>query len=684
MATSLSNNPLVQDHELPPFREIQPEHIVPGMEFILEDNRKRIGEIIVKGDFSFQGLVKSLEQLEDRLNKAWSPIGHMNAVVNSDELREAYNACLPKLSEYHTELGQNEALYQALESLSKSAESDTLTQAEKKVVENLLRDFRLSGVALDSEKKERFAELSKQLAEVTSKFADNVMDATDAWSKLITDPEDLVGVPEGALKLAKQAAEQRGQQGYLITLDHPSYFPVLTHCENATLRQEISIAATTRASDKGPNAGQFDNSQLMPQIMGLRNELASLLSFANPAERSLATKMAETPQQVIDFLNDLAEKSVPAARAEFRELEEFASREYGCESLNPWDGIFYTEKLKKAKFDISDEQVRPYFPAPIVTAGMFEVVNKLFGIEVRKTEGVELWHDDASSYDIYRDGQLIARFYLDLYARAKKRGGAWMDDCRARRLLPDSSLQLPVAYLTCNFPGPAGDTPALLSHDDVITLFHEFGHGLHHMLTRVDRSAVSGINGVPWDAVELPSQFMENWCWQRESLQFISSHHATGESLPDELLDKMLAAKNFQSAMHMVRQLEFALFDMRLHIEFNGEEQGQIQKIVNEVREQVAVLPFSPDNRFQHAFGHIFGSPVGYGAGYYSYKWAEVLSADAFSLFEEKGIFDAATGEKFLNTVLSSGGSEDAMDLFIAFRGRQPEVDALLRHNGIA
>ncbi|MBT3529528.1 MAG: oligopeptidase A [Gammaproteobacteria bacterium] len=684
MTTPLHANPLIEEHELPPFGQIEPSHIVPAIEAILEDNRRIVATITEAGDFSYEGLVLRLEEIGDRLDKAWSPVEHMNGVVNSDELREAYNACLPKISEFRTELGQNRVLYQGFKTLSQSDEFDTLSAAQKKAIENSLRDFRLSGVALDDEKKACFAELSKQLSEVTSQFADHVMDATGAWSKLINDPAELSGVPDGALSLAKQAAELKGEGGYLLTLDFPSYFPVMSHCDNAELRREISQAVGTRASEYGPHAGKFDNSDLMIQILSLRKELAQLLSFSNSAENSLATKMADTPAQVMDFLNDLAVKSKAASQAEFKELEDFAETKYGIESLNPWDVAFYTEKLKKEKFDLSDEQLRPYFPAPVVISGMFQVVNKLFEIDVQETTDIATWHDDATTYDIYKDGQIIARFYLDLYARSKKRGGAWMDECRSRRELADGSVQLPVAYLTCNFPGPVGDTPALLSHNDVVTLFHEFGHGLHHMLTRIDCAAVSGIRGVAWDAVELPSQFLENWCWQRESLEFISSHYETGESLPAELLDKMLAAKNFQSAMHMVRQLEFSLFDMRLHMEFSIDEENQIQKILDEVRSQVTVVPVSSENRFQNAFSHIFGSPVGYGAGYYSYKWAEVLSADAFGLFEEEGIFNPATGEKFLSTVLSSGGSQDAMDLFVAFRGREPEVDALLRQEGIA
>lgn len=684
MSQSLLSNPLLQNHELPPFDQIQAQHIVPAIEAILDENRRAVDAILKADTFTYAGLAHSLEELSDRLNKAWSPVSHMNSVVSNDELREAVNYCLPLISEYETELGQNKDLFKAFETLAQSDEFTTLSVAQKKVVNNSLRDFRLYGVALDDNKKAQFAKLSKQLSEITSQFGDNVMDATDAWSKLITDAAELAGLPESALSLAKQAAKSKGEEGYLLTLDAPSYFPVMVYCENAALRKELSLAITTRASDKGPQAGQFDNSQLMVQILSLRKELAQLLSFSNFAEQSLATKMADTPAQVIDFLNDLAAKSKSAAQDDFKALEAFAQEHYTVESLNPWDVAFYSEKQKKAAFDISDEQLRAYFPAPVVTAGMFQVANKLFGIEVKEVFDMPTWHADVTTYAIYKDNKMIARFYLDLYARGKKRGGAWMDDCRVRRQLTDGSLQLPVAYLVCNFPGPIGDAPALLSHNDLQTLFHEFGHGLHHMLTQVDCAGVSGINGVAWDAVELPSQFLENWCWQRESLELISSHHKTGESLPAELLNKMLAARNFQSAMAMARQLELALFDMRLHIEFTENEEHQIQTILDEVRQQVCVTPVSPDNRFQQAFSHIFGAPVGYGAGYYSYKWAEVLSADAFSLFEDEGIFNAATGEKFLSTILANGGSQEAMDLFVAFRGREPSVDALLKQDGIA
>jgi oligopeptidase A len=676
------NNPLLSSHELPPFKSIKAEHVESAITKLLENNRNQIKQLLESGANTWESLVEKQDELDDQLNQAWSPVGHMNSVVNSDELREAYNNCLPQLSEYSTEMGQNPELFQAYK---KIAQANNLSVPQKKVIENALRDFRLSGIELGSEEQQRFADISKQLSELSSKFGDNVLDATGAWSKVIVDKQELIGIPESALGLAAQTAEQRGEEGYMLTLDMPSYIPVMSYCDNRELRKEMYEAFTTRASDVGPNAGQWDNSGLMTEILKLRKELSLLLGFNNYAEKSLATKMADTPEEVLNFLGELADKSRPAALKEFTEICEFAMQEYGVGELKAWDVGYYAEKLKKQKYDISDEELRPYFPAPTVTTGMFEVVRRLYDIDIVQSDEIETWHEDVKTYNISKDGKLIARFYLDLYARSKKQGGAWMDECRVRRLTTDGSIQLPVAYLTCNFTNPVGDDPALLTHDEVVTLFHEFGHGLHHMMTLVDYAGVSGINGVAWDAVELPSQFMENWCWEKEALQFISGHYQTGEPLPGELLDKMLEAKNFQSAMQMVRQLEFALFDLKLHIEFDetleSEEGSQIQNVLESVRSQVSVVPIPAINRFQHAFSHIFGG--GYAAGYYSYKWAEVLSADAFAKFSEDGIFNRQTGEKFLSTVLEQGGSKDAMELFVAFRGREPSVDALLRQDGI-
>lgn len=675
------NNPLLKENDLPPFDQITARHVHPAVERLLDDCRQGIDTLIDGGADSWEKLVQPRDELEDRLNQAWSPVSHMNSVVNSQDLRETYNQCLPLLSEYATEMGQNPMLFAAYKSISESAAYDVLTVAQRKVIENTLLEFTLSGIDLDAEKKERFAQISKRLSELGSQFSDNVLDATGAWSKLILDKDELAGLPETALGLARQTAEQRGEEGYMLTLEFPSFSPVMSYCDNEQLRREIYEAFATRASEIGPGAGEFDNSRIIVEILNLRAEQAKLLEFDNFAEMSLVMKMAESPAQVLTFLEELASKSKLAAAAEYEEVRQFALHDHGVSEMNPWDVSYYSEKLKKSKYDISDEDLRPYFPAPRVIAGMFEVVRRLYDIEITEVTDMQTWHEDVSTYNILKEGRIIARFYLDLYARSKKQGGAWMDVCRVRRVRVDGSMQIPVAYLTCNFTAPVGDDPSLFTHNEVVTLFHEFGHGLHHMMTQVDCAGVSGINGVAWDAVELPSQFMENWCWQKEALQFISGHHQTGAPLPDELLNKMLRAKNFQSAMVLARQLEFALFDFKLHIEFDASKDDQIQQVLDAVRDQVSVVPVAPFNRFAHAFGHIFSG--GYAAGYYSYKWAEVLSADAFAKFTEDGIFNRQTGEKFLSTILEQGGSRDAMELFVAFRDREPTVDALLKQDGI-
>ena len=674
------SNPLLQTHELPPFSKILPEHIKPAVEKIISDNETAIDKLLAeKQTFNWKNLQEVLDKLDDRLSQSWSPVGHMNAVVNSDELRDAYNSCLPILSEYSTRIGQNHQLYQAYQSIADSEAFNALDNAQKKVINDSLRDFKLAGVSLEAEKKERYGDIKKQLSELTSQFSDNVLDATMAWNKIITDQAELSGLPDTALAGARQLAEAKGEGGWLLNLDFPSYFPVMTYCDNRELRKEVYTAFSTRASDQGPNAGEFDNSEKINEILKLRDELSQLLDFKNYAEYSLATKMAESTDEVIHFLEDLAAKSKPQAEKELAELQAFAKEEYGINDLEAWDIGYYGEKLRQQRYAISQEELRPWFPAEKAIAGMFDVVHKLFDIDFEQTDDIDCWHKDVRFYNIRRGGEVIGRFYLDLYAREHKRGGAWMDVCRSRWTL-DNKTQLPVAYLTCNFTPPVGDKPALLTHDEVVTLFHEFGHGLHHMLTRVDYAAVSGISGVAWDAVELPSQFMENFCWEEEGLALISGHFETGEPLPEEKLEKLLAAKNFQSAMMMVRQLEFALFDFRLHKEY--QEGLNVQELLNQVREQVAVVIPPKFNRFQHSFSHIFAG--GYAAGYYSYKWAEVLSADAFSRFEEEGIFNKATGESFLHEILEKGGSAEPMELFVNFRGRKPEIDALLRHSGIS
>jgi oligopeptidase A len=676
----MKQNPLLELDGLPPFSHIRPEHVEPAIDHLLAESRALTERLLQSGGpYTWESLIQPLELADDRLSRAWSPVSHMNAVVNNDELRQAYNACLPKLSDYATEMGQNERLYRAYREVADGEES--LDRAQKKSLENALLDFHLSGVDLPPEQKQRFKEISSELSRLTSRYEENLLDATNAWSKLITDEQELAGLPQSSLDLARQAATQSDRDGWLLTLEFPSYLPVLTYCDNRDLRREMYEAYATRASDRGPHAGRWDNGELMEQILRLRHEAAQLLGFENYAERSLARKMAPSTEAVLEFLHDLAERSHPQAAAELEELTRYAAEQHSHHELQAWDIGYYSEKLRQERFDISQEELKPYFPEDRVVPGLFAVVGKLFGISIREIEGVDRWHPDVRFFEIRdHNGEVRGQFYLDLYARSKKRGGAWMDDCISRLFTPEMD-QIPVAFLTCNFSPPVGERPALFTHDEVQTLFHEFGHGLHHLLTRIDYPSVSGIHGVAWDAVELPSQFLENWCWEREALDMISGHWESGEPMPEGLFQRMTAARNFQSAMQMVRQLEFALFDFRIHREYDPALGGRIYEILEQVREQVAVIRPPEFNRFAHGFSHIFAG--GYAAGYYSYKWAEVLSADAFSLFEEKGIFDPETGTAFLHNILEQGGSRDAMELFVAFRGREPRIDALLRHSGI-
>ncbi len=677
----MNNNPLLDTSGLPAFSRIKPEHLEPAIDTVLAENRQRIQELLDQNsDYTWDNLAQPLEELEERLGRVWSPASHMNSVVNSEALRQAYNACLPKLSEYASELGQNEALYQAFKAIRDREDYARLEPAQQKIIANTLRDFRLSGVELPEQQKQRYREIMQELSRLSSKFEENLLDATHGWDKLITDPAQLAGLPESARDLARQTAERQNREGWLFTLEFPSYFPVITYADDRELRREMYQAYVTRASDEGPNAGRWDNGEIMEQILALRHEAAQLLGFANYAERSLATKMAGHTDQVLRFLQDLAQRSLPVARRELEQLRQFAREHHGMSELEAWDIPYYSEKLRQHTYAITQEELKPYFPEQRVLEGLFAVVEKLYGLEIREKSDVDVWHPDVRFFEIHDGTHLRGQFYLDLYARPHKRGGAWMDECLTRMKRGDR-IQTPVAFLTCNFSPPIGDQPALFTHSEVETLFHEFGHGLHHMLTEVDYPSVSGISGVPWDAVELPSQFMENWCWHREALNLISGHYQTGEPLPDELFQKMLAAKNFQTGMQMLRQIEFALFDFRLHLEYDPDKGPRIYELLDEVRQQVAVIKPPSFNRFPHSFSHIFAG--GYAAGYYSYKWAEVLSADAFSLFEENGIFDRATGQRFLQTILAKGGSREPMELFIEFRGREPQIDALLRHSGI-
>jgi oligopeptidase A len=668
------NNPLLHDAPLPAFASIRAEHVETAIRQVLEDNRQRLQALLDSGASGWDGLVAPIERMQHRLARTWSPVGHLNGVVNSDELRTAYNACLPLLTAYHTEFAQNERLHAGYRRVAET-EYEGLRPEQRRLLDNALRDFRLAGVALDPERKQRFKALMERLASAQAKFDENVLDATNAWTRSVDDEAELAGLPEAVRARARAEAQKAGREGWLFTLDAPNYQAVLTHAEHRGLRRDFYTAWVTRASEQGD--AQWDNTALMEEILALRHEAAQLVGFGNFAEYSLATKMASDPREVLEFLRRLARFCKPAAEREFAALEAFAGTK-----LEAWDVAFHSERLKREQLAVSEEALRPYFPLPRVLEGLFAVAERLYGIRIAQHGGVETYHADVNYYDILdSDGQRRGGFFLDLYARPKKRGGAWMDECVGRIAVGDASA-LPVAYLVCNFTPPATPRPSLLTHHEVLTLFHEFGHGLHHMLTRVDFPSVAGINGVPWDAVELPSQFMENFAWREEVLPLISSHVETGESLPAETLRKLQATRSFQAGMQSVRQLEFALFDFRIHAEYQPGRGGRLAETLAEVRAEVAVIKAPDFNRFAHSFQHIFSG--GYAAGYYSYKWAEVLSADAFGAFEESGVFDAPTARRFLQAILERGGSRDAMEAFVEFRGRKPELEPLLRQLGLA
>jgi oligopeptidase A len=675
------SNPLLQPYDLPPYSTIKPEHVEPAIDAILADNRAAIAELLKtqKENPTWQGLVVAFDELNDRLGQAWSPVTHLNAVCNNAELRTAYEACLPKLSAYSTEIGQNKDLFEAYRKLSESEEANGFDTAQKKIIDNALRDFRLSGIDLPADQQKRYGEIQSRKSELSSKFSNQLLDATQAWTKHVTDEAVLSGLTDSAKAQMAAAAQAKGLDGWLINLEFPSYYAVMTYADDRALREEVYAAYCTRASEQGPNAGQFNNGPVMEEILDLRQELARLLGYANYAELSLATKMAESSEQVLSFLRDLAQRSKPFAQRDLDQLKAFAA-EQGVSDLKSWDTGYYAEKLRQSRYSLSQEELRAYFPVDKVLSGLFAVVQKLYGIEISEIkEGFDKWHPEVRLFEITENGKHVGRFFFDLYARANKRGGAWMDGARDKRRDAKGELISPIAYLVCNFTPASSGKPALLTHDEVTTLFHEFGHGLHHLLTRIEHAGVSGINGVAWDAVELPSQFMENWCWEPQGLALISGHYETGEALPQELLDKMLAAKNFQSGLMMVRQLEFSLFDFELHAT-HGDGRSVLD-VLESIRDEVSVMRPPAYNRFANSFAHIFAG--GYAAGYYSYKWAEVLSADAFSKFEEDGVFNAETGQAFREAVLARGGSLEPMVLFVEFRGREPSIDALLRHSGL-
>ena len=677
----IETNPLLAETGLPRFSVIRPEHVEPAIDSILAEYQRGIDMMLASATpRDFDNTIMVGERLSDRLSRAWSPVSHLHGVMDSEALRKAYATAQEKMVAFSTALGQNRELYSAISAVQASAGFDQLPRAARTLVEHEIRDFTLSGVALEEPARSRYREISSELARLSTEFEEAVLDSTDAWSEHITDSSALAGVPESGLATLRAYASEKELDGWLVTLKQPSVQAVLTYVDDRELRARLYRASGTRASELS-NDGAFDNAARIEKLLALGHESAALLGFANAAVESLETKMAASPEQVLEFLRELVAKAKPLAQTELVELREYAASHLGIDDLQPWDVAYASEKLREQKYSLNEEELKPYFPLPAVIEGLFGVVKSLFGVELKERSGVETWHADTRYYDLIdADGQVIAGAYVDLYARSSKRGGAWMDVC-VSRFRDGDAMQLPVAYLVCNFAPPTGSTPSLLTHDDVITLFHEFGHGLHHILTEVDYPGVSGISGVEWDAVELPSQFMENFAWTREGLDLFARHYKTGEKLPDELFDRMQSARHFHSGMFLVRQLEFALFDFRLHLEFDPATGSRMMQILDEVRADVSVLHPPAWHRFPHAFTHIFSG--GYGAGYYSYLWAEVLSADAFERFEQEGVFSRSVGEAYRKAILSVGGSRPALESFVEFRGREPSPDALLRSYGL-
>ena len=672
-------NPLLDFSGLPRFSEFKPDNVTPAVDTLLQESDAIVERLTHDAATpTWVHFVAPLDNANERMNRAWGQVNHLNAVMNSPELREVYNANLPKITQFYAELGQNQALFTKFKALRQSAEFASLSATRKKIIENELRDFRLGGAELPDDKKARFLEIQEEQSALASKFSENILDATKAFSLYIESEQELTGIPADVLQTAAEAAQTDGKSGWKFTLHAPAYLPVLQYADNRALREKMYHAYLTRAAEfEHP---EWNNAPLIEKILKLRDEEAKLLGYNNFAELSLVPKMAKSPQQVLDFLNDLAKRAKPYAEKDVAALRDFAKRELGLDTMEPWDRTYVAEKLRGQRYSFSEQEVKQYFPEPQVLAGMFRVVETLYGLTLEQSSA-PVWHKDVKFFDIFdRDKKLVGQFYLDLYARDTKRGGAWMDDAITRRRV-GNGIQTPVAYLNCNFSAPVGDKPALFTHDEVITLFHEFGHGLHHLLTQVEDLSVAGINGVEWDAVELPSQFMENFCWEWDVLQHMTRHVDTGAPLPRPLFDKMIAAKNFLAGMDMVRQLEFSLFDMHLHYDFVIGASKTPQQLLSEIREHIAVV-FPPSyDRFPNSFSHIFAG--GYSAGYYSYKWAEVLSADAYSLFEEGGVLNEQIGQRFRGEILSVGGSRPALESFVEFRGREPNIDALLRHNGM-
>jgi oligopeptidase A len=681
----MTTNPLLDFSGLPDFTSITADHIEPAVATVLQANAEQLQQVLDDPANSaapvWQSLMLPLDEMEDRLGKVWSTVSHLNAVKNTPQIREAYNLCQPRITAYYTELGQNRELFDAVQRLADRADDLGLDGSQRKILRDYLLDFRLSGVDLEAEKKREFADLEARLSSLSTKFSNNVLDSTAAWSLQVTEVAELSGMPESSIHAAAALASKRGTPGYLLTLDAPCYIAVMTNADSRALREKIYTAYVTRASDQGGHDPKHDNQGLIVEILNCRAQLASLLGYGSYAEISVARKMARSVARVNEFLSDLCELAVPAARREYVELEDFAQKHHGMAALEAWDVAYYSEKLRKHSFDISQEELRPFFPLPKVQQGLFETASRLYGIQIERDTEVSVWEAGVDAFAVRRDGKTVARFYFDVFTREGKKSGAWMAECRSRRQRADGGLQIPVAYLICNFAPGTNGKPALLTHNEVTTLFHEFGHGLHHMLTAETHLRSAGINGVAWDAVELPSQLMENWCWQPSAIALISGHFETGEALPDSLLSRLLAARNFQAGMKMVRQLEFAMFDFSIHQVASSIDKAAVIGVFHSVRALTSVFKVPDFNRFQNSFSHIFAG--GYAAGYYSYKWAEVLSADVFSRFVDTGVFNRATGERFLETLLSRGGGADPLDLFKDFMGREPNIDALLRQDGL-
>jgi oligopeptidase A len=666
---------------LPPFAAIAPEDIEPAIRELLQRERAEVARLAQLQTPTFASFVEPLEAMSHRIARTWAPVGHLHSVRNTPQLRAAYSACLPLLSDFQTDLGQSEALYRNYRYVAEH-EGTSLSAPQRRAVELALREFRLAGVALAPADKQRFKALMSELAQLSAQFDQNVLDATRAWRRVVTDPAELAGLNSAIVARAAQRAREENLEGWLLELDQPTYVSVMKDAESRALRRAFYEAWSTRASDQGPAAGRYDNAPVIERILALRHESARLLGFANYAELALARRMARSEDEVRGFLQRLAQASRPAAERELAEVEQAAGS-----PLEPWDLAFHAERLKQQRYAISQEELRPYFPLPRVLQGLFTTAERLFGLRITERDGVPTWHEDVRHFEITSaDGEHVGAFYLDPYARSDKRSGAWMDDCIGALGIGGRRVR-PVAHLVCNFLAPPADAngqrpPALLTHDDVVTLFHEFGHGLHHMLTRVDYPSIAGINGVAWDAVELPSQFLENFAWHPEVLRSISGHWQNGDPLPERLRTRLIATQKYHAGLATLRQLEFALFDLRLHAEYDPARGSRLAEILGEVRREVAVVRHPDWNRFAQSFGHIFSG--GYAAGYYSYKWAEVLAADAFAAFTENGVFDPVTAARFRRAILEVGGSRDPADAFIEFRGRPPEIDALLQQLGIA